>query len=128
MPAGLESIYQRNWDDILKLPSNDRSRALGILRWATFATKPLTAAELTEALLIRDNDGFNVLQLDDLPDSIDDEYIAGEISGLCGSLLEVRSHATRNQSGTAKFCTTHFHGVLPLNITHTLYIQLSGLI
>ena len=90
MPAGLESIYERNWNDILKLASNDKSRALGILRWATFAARPLTVAEVTEALLILDNGGCETLQLDDLPDCIDNEYIADEISGLCGSLLEVR--------------------------------------
>ena len=89
MPAGLNAIYERNWNDITQLAESDKSRALDILRWVTFAVRPLTVAELTEALLVSDVDGAGDLQLDDFPDCIDDEYIASEISGLCGSLLEV---------------------------------------
>ncbi|KAI4087709.1 MAG: hypothetical protein L6R37_008289, partial [Teloschistes peruensis] len=107
-PAGLESIYERNWNDILKLASNDKSRAMKILRWAIFAARPLTVAEITEALLVLDNDDCRNLQLDDLPDCIDNEYIADEISGLCGSLLEVRSTGSDSSPGLMTIHLKHF--------------------
>lgn len=37
MPAGLEHTYDRNWIQIMHLSTLEWSRALAILRWATFA-------------------------------------------------------------------------------------------
>ena len=89
MPAGLKSVYESSWQSILSKPTHDRVRALKILRWATFAFRPLTVSEITEALIVPDDDYFEDL-LDDLPDCIDNDYINDEVIDLCGSLIEVR--------------------------------------
>jgi hypothetical protein len=36
-PIGLEDVYERNWIKILKLPEEDRDRALSLLRWTAFS-------------------------------------------------------------------------------------------
>ncbi|KAL9101856.1 MAG: hypothetical protein Q9163_002923, partial [Psora crenata] len=91
MPTGLEQVYYWNWMNILSLSPGDKARALNLLRWVTFAARPLTVSEVTEALLIVDPDDFNDLPMEDLPDRIDKEYVDNEIKGLCGSLIEVQS-------------------------------------
>jgi Ankyrin repeats (3 copies)/NACHT domain len=108
MPEGLESIYQQSWDHILKLPSRDKSRALKILRWATFSTRPLTVAELVEILLVPDEGRFEDLPLDELPDDINDEYTTEEISGLCRSLLNVRRMTPTDPLTSATIHLRHF--------------------
>ena len=91
MPPGLESIYERSWAHIMKLSDSERSRALKILRWATFALSPLTVGAMTEALIVPDEDEECDDLLDDLPDGIDQEYLNDEILALCGSLIAVRA-------------------------------------
>lgn len=56
MPKELESIYQQSWESILNRPSDEKSRALRILRWRMFAARPLTVSEITEALIAPDNE------------------------------------------------------------------------
>jgi hypothetical protein len=74
-----------------QLPEEERTRAFTLLRWVTFAAKPLTVAELTEAALVSlDGDEY---PSDSLPDAIDDEYIDSEILGLCGSLLSIHQNS-----------------------------------
>ncbi|KAL2046479.1 hypothetical protein ABVK25_011834 [Lepraria finkii] len=90
MPIGLTDAYKRDWDRISKLQDRDMYRALAILRWTIFAVRPMTVLEMTEALAVRDEDGCDSLQIDELPDVIDDEYIIDEILDLCGSLVESR--------------------------------------
>ncbi|OAL75631.1 hypothetical protein A7D00_1230 [Trichophyton violaceum] len=110
MPVGLHQIYERNWANIQKRPANERRRAMSILRWATFAYRPLKLSELAHALAVCDDDdedmgeegeeGNNVDDLkddelpefpvDELPEEIDEEYVYGEIKELCDSLIEVR--------------------------------------
>ncbi|GKT46153.1 vegetative incompatibility protein HET-E-1 [Colletotrichum spaethianum] len=85
-PAGLEQLYDRNWERIERLRYAEKTRAYSLLRWAAFALRPLTVCEITEAVLI--NDDCEDLPLDEMPDSIDDDYIESEIMGLCGSLIE----------------------------------------
>lgn len=90
MPQGLHLTYRRSWNNIQSLFDEDRRRAVDILRLLTFAYRPLSVGELAEALVVdfrNDKEGF---EEDLLPDAIDDEYINGEIKGLCGSLVEVR--------------------------------------
>lgn len=90
-PAGLERIYDKQWSKIETYQEEDRSRVMSLLRWAAFALRPLTVCEITEAVLIQlDRPGLCV---DDLPDSIDQEYLQTEIVGLCASLLEIRDTA-----------------------------------
>ena len=92
MPAGLEHVYDRDWMKIANLKRGDKPRALAILRWVTFALRPLTVAELTEALIVtRHGYDCDDLRLDDWPDQIDQDYIDDQIIGLCGSMLELKS-------------------------------------
>ena len=107
-PAGLEHLYDRNWARLSNLPDYDRARAFSILRWAAFALRPLTILELTEALLVVDDDSCDDLLVDQLPDDIDDEYVNGEIMGLCGSLIEIRGEASNRNLGSLTVHLTHF--------------------
>lgn len=89
-PSGIESIYGRDWENIMHLPGKERTLAVSILRWAALALRPLTVGELVEAVLVdldRQDDPFDA---DELPDPIDQEYIDSEILGFCGSLIEIR--------------------------------------
>ena len=96
-PTGLERLYDRNWDKILGFPEEERSRTFSLLRWAAFAVRPLTVSEITVAVLIHED--RDDLPLDEMPDSIDEDYVNSEILGLCGSLVEIRS-ATSEQAPT----------------------------
>lgn len=110
MPSELEHAYERDWKYISELPSRDRFRALEILRWATFALRPLTVSEITEALLIEDNDNCDDLQIDELPDEVDKDFVDEPIIGLCGSLIEIQaSIIEKKQSpGSSTIHLAHF--------------------
>ncbi|KAI9792435.1 MAG: hypothetical protein M1816_002319 [Peltula sp. TS41687] len=109
MPIGLEHTYDRNWLKISRLPSRDRSRALALLRWVTFALRPLTVLEMTEALISDDDaDDCEDLRIDELPDNIDQEYLEDEILGLCGSLLEIRATSSEQTLGLRTVQLAHF--------------------
>lgn len=90
MPQGLHSTYERSWNTIQALEEPDRSRAVDLLRWLTFAYRPLRVQELAEALVVNFDVGTEAFSEDDLPKHIDNGYIDGEIKNLCGSLIEVR--------------------------------------
>lgn len=90
MPQGLFDTYRRSWESIQGLANEDRERAISILRWLAFAYRPLTVQELTEALVLDFDDDKEAFNEDYLPETIDDEYVNGEIKGLCGSLVELR--------------------------------------
>ncbi|TIC90201.1 Vegetative incompatibility protein HET-E-1 [Colletotrichum higginsianum] len=72
-PAGLDRLYDRTWERIERLRDAEKNRAFSLLRWAAFALRPLTVCEITEAVLI--NDDCDDLPLDELPDSVDEDYI-----------------------------------------------------
>ncbi|KAL1630745.1 hypothetical protein SLS54_000616 [Diplodia seriata] len=79
MPTGLKETYRKKWNEINGYDREDQERTSAILRLVAFALRPLTVAEITEALLVKqDHDN---LSLDGWPDEIDDEYIKGEIKG-----------------------------------------------
>jgi len=88
-PVGLEHIYERNRIQISRLPDRKRIRALSLLRWAAFALRPLKVCEITEALLI--DEDCNDLLIDEMPDSIDEDYIDSEIMSLCGPSIIIRN-------------------------------------
>jgi hypothetical protein len=105
-PNGLHHIYERNWTEIVRLSEGDRERAISLLRWTTFALRPLTISEMTEALLISQNcDKFRV---DELPDAIDLDYIETEICYYSGSLVEVRSPHAESLPGMRTVDLAHF--------------------
>ena len=90
MPPKLHSVYTRTWDSIQALQEPDRGRAVDILRWLTYAYRPLTVQELAEGLVVSLDWDLEAFSKDDLPNEIDDDYIDGEIKNLCGSFVEVR--------------------------------------
>ncbi|KAK1579336.1 prion-inhibition and propagation-domain-containing protein, partial [Colletotrichum navitas] len=103
-PAGLDRLYDRNWDRIQSLRHEDRTRAFSLLRWAAFSVRPLTVFEITGAVLV--NEDCDDLPLDEFPDSVDDDYVDSEILGLCGSLIEVQG--SQSPAGWRKVHLTHF--------------------
>ncbi|KAJ6160634.1 hypothetical protein N7470_004030 [Penicillium chermesinum] len=105
-PIGLEQTYERNWMKLSRLPSEDRDRAISVLRWTAFALRPLTVNELTGALLV--NDDCDEVRVDDMPDAIDEDYINTEILDLCGSLLEIRSPKTESPAELRTVHLAHF--------------------
>ncbi|KAH8592643.1 prion-inhibition and propagation-domain-containing protein, partial [Bisporella sp. PMI_857] len=107
-PTALAQLYDRSWMKILHFSDKDRLRAFSILRWAAFALRPLTILELTEALGIIDDDNCEELLVDDLPDTIDDDYISSEILGPCGSLLETQKMAATQDLGSMTIHLAHF--------------------
>ncbi|KAF6844647.1 ankyrin repeat domain-containing protein 52 [Colletotrichum musicola] len=105
-PAGLDHLYDRNWEKIERLQKDERKRAFGLLRWAAFSVRPLTICEITEAVLV--DDDCDDLPIEDMPDAIDDDYIESEILGVCGSLIEVRSAALETSPGSRVIHLSHF--------------------
>ncbi|KAF6823075.1 ankyrin repeat domain-containing protein 52 [Colletotrichum plurivorum] len=105
-PAGLDHLYDRNWEKIETLREEEKARTVSLLRWAAFSLRPLTVCEITEAVLV--NDDCDDLPVDDMPDAIDDEYIESEILGLCGSLIEVRGTSLESAPGSRMIHLAHF--------------------
>jgi ankyrin repeat protein len=90
-PSNVERLYDSNWARICNQPDHDRDRAFSILRWTAFSLRPLTTAELIEALLITDDDVDDDISAEELPDTTNyQDYVNGEIIGLCKSLVEIR--------------------------------------
>lgn len=106
-PNGLEHIYDRNWERITNLRESSRCRAFSILRWAAYGLRPITVLEITEALLLADEE-CDEPSYDELPDSIDDVYIRSEIIDLCGSLVETRGEESNPDLGSLTIHLTHF--------------------
>lgn len=105
-PPGIEHFYERNWKKIMNLPVADRARAFSILHWTSFSVRPLTVSEISGALVVGDDS--EGLQLDDVPDSIDEDYINTEITELCGSLLELRDPQGNGDPRCKTLHLTHF--------------------
>jgi ankyrin repeat protein len=109
LPIGLEHAYERDWMKISDPTNLDKARALAILQWVTFALRPLTVLELTEALIVMDDDiEIDDLQIDELPDSIDQDYVDDQILGLCGSLLEIKSSDSNQPLSARTIHLVHF--------------------
>ena len=51
---------------------------------------------MTEALVVGDQDDCDNLQIDEISDVVDDEYINNEILNLCDSLIEIRDADPKN--------------------------------
>lgn len=107
MPNGLTKTYERNWKTIQSHPPEEQNRALAILRWTTFALRPLTVSEITEALIVEPNDDGASLQLDELPDNIDGDYINSEIIDICGALVEIKAEESGDGAGSGTIHLIH---------------------
>jgi ankyrin repeat protein len=102
MPIGLNKTYERSWKLIQDLVFEDRARALAILRWTAFALRPLTVAEITEALVFElgsDDDGVDLEDLDDHVENITEQYANTEIVHICASLVEFRKKTPADEAG-----------------------------
>ncbi|KAJ3484982.1 hypothetical protein NLG97_g6919 [Lecanicillium saksenae] len=106
VPTGLEHLYERNWDRIQNLDPEESERAYAMLRWIAFAIRPLTVAELTEALLVGTSCDF--IQIDEMPDSLDEDYVDNEILRVSGSLLEIRGSVVDSGVASQTVHFTHF--------------------
>jgi ankyrin repeat protein len=101
MPIGLSKTYERNWKLIQDLPFEDRASALSILKWTAFALRPLTVAEITEALVFELGHvhGVNLEDLDDRIKNINEQYANTEIIHICASLVEFRKRTPEDEAG-----------------------------
>ncbi|KAI2633858.1 hypothetical protein GGS21DRAFT_115997 [Xylaria nigripes] len=115
-PDKLDRIYDRNWARITNLGDVERQRAFSILRWATFALRPITVSEITEVLLLAD-DEVEALDYTELPDSVDQVYIKTEILDLCESLVEVQGEKSDSNLGRLTIHLSHF-SVRQFVLTH----------
>ncbi|VUC26434.1 unnamed protein product [Clonostachys rosea] len=98
-PAGLEQLYEREWESISTNPDVDTARALSLLKWAAFSIRPLSVSEIAVAVLIRH--GCPGVPLEELSDSDDGPYIIEDIKAHSGSLLEITA-ANKSTEGTGK--------------------------
>ncbi|KAJ4042661.1 hypothetical protein NW763_011479 [Fusarium oxysporum] len=104
-PSGLARLYDHNWKRIMEMSEWERDRAFSLLRWTAFSKRPLNVYEITEAVLITQ---FEELDIDEFPDSVDNDYIRTEILGLCGPLLEVKDHPESSSPGYRSVHIPHF--------------------
>ena len=129
MPRGLDEAYDRDLQTICGLDSEDRERALSILRWVLYAARPLTVRELAEALLISVNDDGSLhkwFPQDDLPETWDEDYTNEQIMGVCGSLIDIRGGEAGN---SVENQTVHFvHFSIKEYLLRTVDIELPGLV
>ena len=107
MPLKLHAVYERSWRYIVTLEEPDCSRAIDTLRWLAFAYRPLTVQELAEALVVSLDQSKSAFSEDDLPSSIDDDYIDGELKNLCGSLIEFREDTMGSGPGSTTVRLVH---------------------
>ncbi|KAL2809829.1 hypothetical protein BJX63DRAFT_340078 [Aspergillus granulosus] len=120
MPHGLVAIYQKEVDEILKFNPYERTRAIEIMRWISFASRPLRVEEICEALVI-DPDSPDGYPFDELPEEWNEDYTNDQIRRLCRSLVEVRSQSFGDQvvyqtvhfvhSSVRDFLTQSVHGI-----------------
>ncbi|MCJ1312078.1 hypothetical protein MMC25_005752 [Agyrium rufum] len=110
MPTGLYSTYERSWKAILARGEEERERAMTILRWTVFAVRPLSVAELTDALLISSiyDETEESIDTNDLPDKIDNEYIDCDIKDICESLIDVERSDENVPLESCKVQLVHF--------------------
>ena len=104
-PNGLSEAYSRDLERISNLAEREKKRAIEILRWTLFATRPLSVIELSEAILIgTEKETFD---RSDFPDSIDEDYVNFQILRICGSLIEFRPSKSVKSSLRYKCGTIH---------------------
>jgi hypothetical protein len=95
MPLGISEAYSRELEKIIRLPPEEKDKAVMILRWTLFAIHPLQVKQLAEALVVS-GEQLDEYPDDDLPDCwcdgfVDEDYTKEMILGRCGSLLQLRS-------------------------------------
>ena len=80
-------------------PSASFMSALSHIQQTAFAFRALTVSEMTEALAITRVDSDAVVEIEDLPDVIDEEYVNSEIVDICAALVETREAKDQSDLG-----------------------------
>lgn len=106
-PNKLDYIYDRNWERIGNLEDVNRNRAFSILRWITFALRPMNICELTKVLLLADNE-CGALDYTELPNCVNKIYINTEILDLCGFFIKVRIAESASDLGYSTIHLSYF--------------------
>ena len=106
-PGGLDQAYERSLQNIVELDDEDKERAIAILRWVMYASRPLTVQELTEALIVSiDEENVSGLFPETmLPDEYDECYVDDEILGPCAPFVRLRGEEVHQP---VKDQTLHF--------------------
>ncbi|KAJ3508276.1 hypothetical protein NM208_g15845 [Fusarium decemcellulare] len=104
-PTSLQEVYHDKYYGIGGSDRWDRrERAEWLFAWTAFTLRPLTLSEITEAVLIKH--WMEDLPVDELPDSVDEDYIQSEILDLCEPLIEIRDDPSDPLPGKR---TVHVH-------------------
>lgn len=109
MPPDLNHIYERDWQHIQSTESAERDHTLLILRWVTFAVRPLTALELFEATAIQTAGSVSELSEDWLPDqSVTGDVIRQELLTPCRPFLILRQDDAASSDAMGVIQLAHF--------------------
>ena len=104
-PKKLSDTYDGKIKQIRQKSDIEKHRAMAIIRWVLYAHDSLSVAQMAEILVISmtdisdEEDGEPLVQPDDLPEILDEEYIKDEIVALCASMLEVRQPEVPDEPG-----------------------------
>ncbi|SPO06318.1 uncharacterized protein DNG_09007 [Cephalotrichum gorgonifer] len=109
-PTELDRVYDHNWKRIDQIREADRRRACALLRWDAFGLRPLAIEEVAEAVVIEESD-CDDLAVEDLYDTVDDDYTDSEILGLYRPLLEVKTDHLDMSRGPMDFAPTALYKV-----------------
>ena len=96
IPAGLENAFERTLKGIAELDTEEKDRAISILRWVMHSMTPLTVREITEALLVSvdKQDAHGFFPQDELPEEYDEWYRDDMILRPCGPFIHLRGAET----------------------------------
>jgi ankyrin repeat protein len=110
MPRGMDRLQKMYGRSLLVISNlqepSDRDRAVNILRWTLYATRPLSVGELLDALIVRPE--MTELPEDHLLPIIDEEYVQQSITALCGSLVDIRSAENPSEIQNSTVHLAHF--------------------
>ncbi|KAK8178825.1 hypothetical protein BC567DRAFT_179455 [Phyllosticta citribraziliensis] len=94
MPLGMDQLYEKELSKIFhkSVLKRDRDRVAAIFRWVLYAVRPLTVAELAEALILESEDKGSVYPKEKLPacwvdGRVDEDFFENVIKRPCGSLV-----------------------------------------
>ncbi|KAF3762954.1 hypothetical protein M406DRAFT_333297 [Cryphonectria parasitica EP155] len=112
MPSGISEAYSRELNKIIRLPADEKEKAVMVLRWTLFAVRPLQVKQLVEALVVSDDD-LDKYPENDLPDSwnegfVDEDYVKDMILSRCGSLLQLQSSSAETPIADHTVHFVHF--------------------
>ncbi|KAH7241207.1 ankyrin repeat-containing domain protein [Fusarium tricinctum] len=113
MPQDISGAYTKELQRIVGLSPSEKDRAVMILRWMLFATRPLRVKQLAGALIVSGDEDLDEYPEDDLPDDwfdgfVDEDYVRDRILAPCGSLLKVRSSSSETPLADRTVQFVHF--------------------